>query len=785
MGSPLLIGARLSKRDQNFEFRIAASFGGVYRVHKNARTARRIAFVLSSTVFAWHASLAAATLAQRGAEVFQANCIRCHVAADINTRVRTNWLGRNANELMQKIKTTMPAEMPGSLSDSEYQAVTPYVLSLADIKDSDALDNAAQFSGFTIAAATATKQAALPNVGWPQFNGDFASRRYSPLAHIDASNAAKLQIAWHWQAGMFGPSPELKNVSTPIVADDVMYATVGTTRNVVAIDPGTGQLLWMWRTDEGKRFDVAARKGSGRGVAYWRSGDRRRVFTVTPGYFLVSLDAVTGRPDPAFASNGSIDLEQGLRLAKDRKEIDIGLSFPPFVMNDVVVVGAAMQVAMRPPTKSNVKGDIRGFDARTGELLWTFHTIPMPGEPGAETWLNGSADYTGNAGVWTAMSGDPELGLVYLPVEAATGDRYGGDRPGANLFANSLVALDVKTGKMRWHYQIIHHDIWDWDNPSAPILADLPAQEKSPGKKIIVQLTKQAFAYTFDRTTGKPIWPFKETRVRQSDVPGEWTSKTQPFPTKPVPFDRQGLSEQDLIDFTPEILAAAKAAAKPYRLGPLFSPSSLADAKDGTKGTLTLPSSTGGANWESGAFDPDTGILYVPSRTSVELLSLIHDAKASTVEYIQGIARPPKALGLPLVKPPWGRITAIDMKNGEHLWWIANADTPTDVANNPALKGVNLPRTGIPTRAGILLTKTLLFAGEGWGGSPVFRAIDKKTGKILAEIKLPAGQAGQPISYRHNGRQYIAMFVGDGKQPGELIALVVPEARPLAKKREE
>jgi len=715
--------------------------------------------------------------AQQGGQVFQAYCERCHTNDEMTARLNANWVGRSAQDLFQRIKTTMPAESPGSRTDEEYLAVTAHVLTIVNVELPQRLVSAADFDKVTIrpaAQASAKAAAPKPSLGWTEFNGNLAAQRYSPLDQINADNVGKLQIAWRRQAGVFGPSPELKNVSSPLVAGGAMFATVGATRDVVAMDPATGQLLWMWRANEGQRFENAARKGSGRGVAYWRAGEVQRVLAVTPGYTLVSLDATTGVPDPAFGTRGTVDLQQGLRLAKDRKDLDIGLSFPPLVMNDVIVVGAAMRVAFRPPSKANVKGDVRGFDVRTGKLLWTFRTIPMPGEAGAETWLNGSAEYTGNAGVWAPMSGDPELGLVYLPVEAATGDRYGGDRPGNNLFANSLVALDVKTGTMRWQYQIIHHDIWDWDNPSAPILANLPN-----GKKVVIQLTKQAFAYTFDRATGKPIWPIKETAVPQTDVPGEWTARTQPFPTKPAAYDVQGFSERDLIDLTPDVHAVAKAAIKQYRLGTrLYSPASLADASDGTQGILTLPSATGGANWESGALDPETGILYVPSRTVAEVLALVSDAKASTVRYIQGTARAPRVLeSLPLVKPPWGRITAIDMNRGEHLWWMANADTPKAVREHPALAGVKLPRTGVPTRAGLLLTKSLLIAGEGWDGGPTLRAHDKQSGKILAEIKLPATQAGQPITYLHNGKQYIAMFVGDGKSPGELIALSLPEAK--------
>ncbi len=745
-------------------------------MHASARS-----FAASHFAFAIGLTLAAgAALAQGspGEDVFNSRCVNCHVQAEMAGRLKDNWTGKKADELYQRIKTTMPAEEPGSLTDAQYIAVTGHILNWTEMGSTGPTTQVQQLASITIAPKTSTAPK-LPNVEWREFNGNLSAQRYSPLEQINASNVSNLEIAWRWPAGMFGPSPENKNVSSPIVAEGRMFATVGATRNVVGIDPGSGEVLWLWRASEGERFDKAARPGSGRGVAYWSSGGTKRVFNVTPGYTLVSLDAETGQPDPAFGNKGFIDLQADLRRAPDRKDLDIGLSFPPLVLNDVIVVGAAMRVAFRPPSKANVKGDVRGFDARTGKLLWTFKTIPDDGEPGSETWLKGSNSFTGNAGVWTAMSGDPELGIVYLPVEAATGDRYGGDRPGANLFSNSLVALDVKTGKMKWQYQIIHHDIWDWDNPSAPILADLPN-----GKKIVVQLTKQSFAYTFDRVTGKPIWPIRERRVPQSDVPGEWTSPTQPFPTKPAPYDLQGVSEKELIDFTPEVFAAAKEAIKPYRIGPLYTPPSILDGKDGTKGTLSLPSSTGGANWEGGAIDPETGILYVPSRTAIDVLALVSDPKVSSVAYIQGGSRPPRVFDtLPLAKAPWGRITAIDMNSGDHLWWIANADTPKEVTEHPKLAGVTLPRTGVPTRSGLLLTKTLLFSGEGWGGGPTFRAHDKQTGKILAEIKLPAGQAGQPITYFHKGKQYIAMFVGDGRTPGELVALALPDDKKPAARR--
>ena len=388
-----------------------------------------------------------------------------------------------------------------------------------------------------------------------------------------------------------------------VEVDGVLYATMGSTRNIAALDATNGQLLWMFRPDEGARYDSAPRKGAGRGVAFWRDGDEKRIMSITPGFFLVSLDAETGLPDPEFGENGRVDLFEGLRNAyiDGYDDLDIGSSMPPFVMNDVIVVGPAHRVGMRPRSKMNVKGDVRGYDAHTGELLWTFHTIPERGEVGFETWLDDGVEFTGNAGVWAPMSGDPELGHVYLPVESATGDRYGGDRPGDNLFANSLVALDIKTGERQWHHQLIHHDIWDWDNPSAPVLADLPN-----GRKIVMQVTKQNFVYTYDRETGEPVWPIEELPVPAGDVPGEWYAATQPFPTKPAPYDRQGVTVDDLIDFTPELREAALEAIKPFRLGTnLYSPPSLKSADDGTIGTLSLPSATGGANWEGSALDPE------------------------------------------------------------------------------------------------------------------------------------------------------------------------------------
>lgn len=626
--------------------------------------------------------------------------------------------------------------------------------------------------GVLIFAPTALSQSGT-NVDagdWPDHHGGKGAQRYSPLDQINADNVGTLKLAWRFATANYGPSPEFNNPSTPIEIDGVIYATMGATRNVVALDATNGQVLWMWRPQEGQRYDFAPRKGAGRGVAHWRSGDEHRILNLTPGFFLVSLDAKTGLPDPNFGDNGRVDMFDGLRNSEGFEDIDIGSSMPPFVMNDVIVVGPAHKVGMRPRSKSNVKGDVRGFDARTGALLWTFHTIPERGEVGFETWLDGGVEFTGNAGVWATMSGDPELGHVYLPVESATGDRYGGDRPGDNLFANSIVALDIKTGERQWHHQQIHHDIWDWDNPSAPVLADLPN-----GRKIVMQVTKQSWVYTYDRLTGEPIWPMEEQPVPAGDVPGEWYSPTQPYPSRPAPFDRQGFTEADLIDFTPELRAEALEAISRFRLSPnLYTPPSLAEAADGTIGVLSLPSATGGANWEGSALDPETGILYIPSRTALAALSVGKDEN-SDVDFSQAFGvRVPRVKGLDVVAPPYGRITAIDMNTGDHVWQIANADTPDRIANNPALAGLDLPRTGVPTRAGLFLTKTLLFSGEGAGGGSKLYATDKQTGEIVARIQLPNTQSGQPMTYEHNGKQYIALFVSGGGKPTELVAYALP-----------
>lgn len=607
---------------------------------------------------------------------------------------------------------------------------------------------------------------------WPVYGGDGGSTRYSALDQIHRDNVKSLNLAWRWRSDNFG-NVEFKNETTPIMINGVLYFTAGSRRSVIAADAGTGETLWTWRINEGQRYDKAPRRSSGRGVAYWTDGRDQRIVTVTPGFQLVALDAKTGDPVPTFGRNGIVDLFKELGGTEDPIGT-IGNTSPPVIARDVIVVGPALIEGGRPKSFKNTKADVMAFDARTGKKLWTFHTIPRPGEFGYDTWLNGSAAYTGNAGVWPPFSVDTELGYVYLPVEDATSDYYGGHRPGNNLFSASLVCLDIKTGRRVWHQQQVHHDIWDYDNPAPPILIDINANGKKT--KAVVQLTKQAFAYVYDRLTGDPVWPIEERPVAKSDVPGEWTAATQPFPTKPPAFDRQGISKDDLIDFTPELRQRALQAIEGYRIGPLYTPPSLANAPDGTKGTLVLPGSLGGANWEAGAADPETGFVYVASQNRPSLHALAKPADSDMDLAASGNPLP-TVDGLSVLKPPYGRITAYDMNQGVIVWQMANGNTPPSVRDHPLLRGVDLPRTGSRSRAGLLLTKTLLFAGDGWGGLPHFRAHDKLTGEILWETEIPAGTlSGLPMTYMHQGKQYIVFTAGDAgtEAPAQILAYTLP-----------
>jgi quinoprotein glucose dehydrogenase len=642
---------------------------------------------------------------------------------------------------------------------------------------------------------------------WRTYGGDLASRRYSPLDQIDATNFGKLEVAWRFKTDSMGPRPEFNLQATPLMIGGRLFLTAGTRRAVVSLDAATGELLWMYSLNEGERGAAAPRQLSGRGLSYWTDGKDERIVYVTPGYHLIALDAKTGDPVQSFGKNGIVDLKDGLDQKVDSVTGEIGLHAAPVIARDVVIIGAAHLPGGSPRGTTNVKGFIRGFDVRTGKRLWIFKTIPSPGEFGNDTWLNDSWSYTGNTGVWGQMTVDEELGLVYMPIEMPTNDYYGGHRHGNNLFGSSIVAADIKTGQRRWHFQFVHHDIWDWDTPCAPILADLTVD----GRKIraVAQPTKQGWVYVFDRLTGEPVWPIVERPVAKGDVPDEWYAPTQPFPTKPPAFERQGVSIDDLIDYTPELRAEAVKLVSRYKLGPIYTPPVLSKW-DGPLATLMLPNATGGANWQGGSLDPETNILYIFSNTAVTALGLVpgDPKRNSDMRLVQGRAPDPNAKpappaaggagggggggggeggggvtvqGLPLIKPPYGRITALDLNKGELAWTIAHGETADNVKNHAALKGLTFPRTGRPGRIGVLTTKTLVVAGEGgFFTTPngqrgaMLRAYDKATGKEVGAVYMPAPQTGSPMSYLVNGRQHIAVSISGPGYSGELLTFRLP-----------
>jgi quinoprotein glucose dehydrogenase len=631
-----------------------------------------------------------------------------------------------------------------------------------------------------------------PHDEWPTYGADLASTRYRPLDQIHKDNFNTLEVAWRLKTDNLGPRPEFNFQSTPLMVGGWLYTTAGTRRAVVALDAATGEMKWMHSEEEGKRGEEAPRQLSGRGLAYWSDGRSSRIIYVTPGYRMVALDAKTGALVPGFGKNGIVDLKLENDQNMDLVTGDIGLHAAPVIARDVVIIGAAHTEGSRPESRRNEKGYVRGYDVRTGKRLWIFHTIPEPGEFGSDTWEQDSESYTGNAGVWAQMSVDEELGTVFLPVEMPTGDYYGGHRPGAGLFGESLVAVDLKTGKRKWHYQFIQHGIWDWDLPCAPIIADLMIDGRM--RKIVAQPSKQGWLYVFDRVTGEPVWPIEQRAVEQSTVPMEKSWPTQLFVTRPPAYERQGVSLDDLIDYTPELKAEAVKLVSRYKIGPIFTPP-VVSTWPGPLATLMLPDATGGANWQGGSYDPETGAFYIFTNTNVAALGLVpgkdRPVKPSDMTYVRGLAvdpANPKAppvtttvQGLPLIKPPYGRITAIDLHKGELMWQVAHGETPDNVRNHPLLKGLTIPRTGRPGRIGTLVTKTLLIAGEGGlftlpdgRRGAMLRAYDKRTGQDAGAVYMPAPQTGSPMTYMLNGRQYIVVAVSTANFPGELIAFRLP-----------
>jgi len=665
---------------------------------------------------------------------------------------------------------------------------------------------------------------------WASYTADIRGTRYRPLDQINASNFNKLEVAWRFKTDNLGPFPEYKLEGTPLMVNGVLYTTGGTRRSVIALDAKTGELIWVHSLREGHRAAVAPRQLSGRGVSYWSDGHGDdRVIYVTTGYRLVELNAKTGAMINSFGTDGLVDLKVGVVKGNDQ-QIDletgeIGVHSTAAVAKDVMIIGSSMREGATVGTHNNTKGLVRAYDVRTGKKLWQFNTIPKPGEFGIETWENDSWAVNGNAGVWTQITVDEDLGLVYLPVETPTSDYYGGHRPGNNLFAESLVCVDLKTGQRKWHYQLVHHPIWNFDISSAPILADITVNGRAV--KAVAQPSKQGFLYVFDRVTGKPVWPIEERPVPQTDVPGEKTSPTQPFPTKPPAYARNYLKvPDDLIDFTPELRAQALEVLKRYKVEPSpFTPAILGDVT----GLLAALGAGTATNWPGSAYDPETHIVYAQAgNTAVTPRSLVAPPPGfSDIRYVSGTAgrrfqevlgpgdccaadgtrrqagNPPpppptsgaatpppdgggglNVQGLPIVKPPYGILSAISLDRGEILWQVPHGDTPDNIRTHPALKGLTIPKTGQPGTSGVglMVTKTLVVMGDAQITSPpgrprgaMLRAYDKATGQEVGALWMPAPQSGSPMTYMLDGKQYIVVAVSGGNYSGEYLAFKLPD----------
>jgi len=639
---------------------------------------------------------------------------------------------------------------------------------------------------------------------WSFIGGDAHHTRFSPLAQVDAANFGGLVEAWTFEDPAVG---SMTARATPIYVDGKLISVAGPRRHVVSIDPATGETLWTFVEPETFRSEYSMRAPYGKGVAYGQVDGRGVVYIVTPGFFLFALDAETGQPledwgrpvaIDGFPQTGVVDLVEDL-IADWQPWLDHGQPYdpaqgiplelgyitsssPPIVVNGVVIVGNSAEQGYNQSRVEMVPGDILGYDARTGEHTWKFNVIPRPGEFGHDTWENDAWQYTGDVSSWAPMSADPERGLVYIPTNGATIDFYGGFRPGDNLFSTSLIALDVQTGERAWHYQLVHHDIWNYDTPTAPILLDVTVDgQQVPG---IFQATKQSFLYAFNRETGEPIWPIEERPVPASDVPGEQLSPTQPFPTRPAPYDLQGLTEDDLVDFTPELRQRALAALESVRIGELFLPPLHRDNDFGLEGAMWCPGDSGGTNITGPpAADPETGIIYIISQKGCTARALIPGAEAdanqenttgTTLSDFSVYGGPRVGTssvgGIPLFKPPYGRVTAIDLNTGEHLWWIPRGETPANILNNPALEGVDVGNTGRGGGASMMVTSTLLLvSGVGSDGTPYLYAHDKRTGERLGQVELPSLSTYGMMSYMHEGVQYLAVPL-----PAGLLALRLP-----------
>ncbi|HWM30042.1 MAG TPA: PQQ-binding-like beta-propeller repeat protein [Woeseiaceae bacterium] len=654
----------------------------------------------------------------------------------------------------------------------------------------------AMLSAVLLVFTGAVSGAASPgteNGEWHYLGGDSAHTRYSPAVQIDASNFGDLEEAWVWDGASFNAQ---SGRSTPSYINGKLYTVAGPRRHVVAIDPATGETLWSYREPNTARWEYSMRQDYGKGIAYAEIDGRGVIYIISPAFFLTALDAETGRPlegfgEPVpidgFPKTGVVDLLADLGHEYDPYDgipLEKGYitsSSPPIVVNGVIVVGNSAEQGYNQSRIENIPGDILGYDAKTGEFLWKFDVLPGPGEFGHETWENDAWKWTGDISSWAPLSADQERGIVYIPTNGATLDFYGGFRPGDNLFSTSLIALDVKTGKRLWHFQLVHHDIWNYDTPTAPVLLDVNVDGKEV--PIVVQVTKQSFAYTFNRETGEPIWPIEERPVPASKIPGEKLSETQPFPTKPAPYDNQGLTHDDLIDFTPELRQAAIDVVSDYAIGPLFNPPLHRDNDQGLKGALWCPGDIGGVNIDGPPVaDPASGILYVTSRkhcsTRIMAPGAERDARidkptgTTIADYavLTGFGvRGPDDLNL--FKPPYSRITAIDMNTGEHLWYIPVGETPEIVLNHPELEGMDIPNTGTGEAAPMVVTKNLLmYAADASDGTPHLYAVDKASGRQLGKVEVPDQSSYGMMTYVHDGRQYVMLQTGS-----KLTTMALPE----------
>ncbi len=673
---------------------------------------------------------------------------------------------------------------------------------------------------------------------WTYYNADIRGTKYSPLDQINATNFGKLEVAWRFKTDHLGPRPEYKLEGTPVAINGTLYTTGGTRRAVVALDGRTGEQMWAHSMREGRRAGISPRQLSGRGVSYWTDGKGdERVVYVTTGYRLVALDAKTGSMINSFGTNGVVDLKVGAvfgnRQPIDLETGEIGIHATPAIVKDVIIVGSSFREGATVSTHNNTKGLVRAFDVRTGKLLWTFRTIPAPGEFGNETWENDSWAVNGNTGVWTQITVDEELGLVYLPVETPTSDFYGGHRPGNNLFAESIVCVDLKTGQRKWHFQLVHHPLWNYDMSSAAILADITVNGK-PIKALAVA-GKQAFIWVFDRQTGAPVWPIEERPVPQSDVPGEKTSPTQPFPTRPAPYARNTMKvPDDLIDFTPELRAQALRQIERYKVAPwMYNPAVLGNV-NGILGAINMGNAVGGTNWPGVAYDPELHTVFAQANNvGITATSLVPPPSGfSDIRYVSGVAgRPfqevlgpgdccaadsPRAQaqaqaareaaaapapaaaaappqpqgggltvdGLSILKPPYGTISAVNLDRGEIVWQVPHGDTPDNVRNHPALKGLNIPKTGQAGTSGIglMVTKTLVVMGDpqltttpDHPRGAMLRAYDKTNGNQVGAVFIAAPQSNSPMTYLAGGKQYIVVALSGGSYSGEYVAFTLPE----------